>query len=107
MSQAIRYGVIGTGMMGCEHIRNLALIDGAEVTAISDSNETSRGWGKNFAPEAEDYADHRDMLRRAPIDAVVIATPNFSHFDVLQDVFRTDKHVLVEKPLCTEVEHCH
>src|SRR5262249_47876031 len=40
------------------------------------------------------------------VDAVVIATPNFSHFDVLQDVLRTRKHVLVEKPLCTEVEHC-
>jgi len=106
MADEVRYGVIGTGMMGCEHLRNLALIDGARVTAIADRNETSRGWGKNFAPGAEVYDDYRELLRNAPVDAVVIATPNFTHYEVLQDVFRTDKHVLVEKPLCTEVEHC-
>jgi predicted dehydrogenase len=95
-------------MMGCEHIRNLALVDGAEVTAIADPHETSRGWGRDFAGEGvEVYADHREMLRRAPIDAVVIASPNFTHYEVLRDVFRTEKHVLVEKPLCTEVEDCH
>ena len=33
---AIRYGVIGTGMMGWEHLRNLALIPDARVTAIAD-----------------------------------------------------------------------
>ena len=107
MSDIIRYGIIGSGMMGCEHIMNIALIEGAEVTAIADRNETSRGWGKSFAAGAEVFDDYREMLRRAPIDAVVIATPNFTHHDVLQDVFRTEKHVLIEKPLCTEVEDCH
>jgi myo-inositol 2-dehydrogenase / D-chiro-inositol 1-dehydrogenase len=108
MSDVIRYGIIGTGMMGCEHLMNLALVEGAAVTAIADSNETSRGWGKSFAPEGvEVYADYREMLRRAPVDAVVIATPNFTHHDVLQDVFRTRKHILVEKPMCTRVEDCH
>jgi len=108
MSDTVRYGIIGTGMMGCEHIRNLDLIDGAEVTAIADSDEQSRGWGRNFAGEhVEVYQDYRELLRRAPVDAVVVATPNFTHHDVLQDVFRTAKHVLVEKPMCTEVADCH
>jgi predicted dehydrogenase len=108
MTDTVRYGIIGTGMMGCEHIRNLALIDGAEVTAIADRHPTSRDWGRNFAGDAvEVYEDHRDLLARAPVDAVVIATPNFTHHDVLRDVFRTRKHVLVEKPLCTTVEDCH
>lgn len=103
----LRYGIIGTGMMGCEHILNINLIEGARVVAVADSNETSRGWGRSLAGEdVEVYSDYRDMLRSAPIDAVVIATPNFTHHDVLQDVFRTEKHVLVEKPLCTTVEDC-
>lgn len=107
MSDSIRYGIIGTGMMGCEHIMNINLIDGAEVIAIADRNETSRGWGQSFAPHGVAiYEDHRELLRAAPVDAVVIATPNFTHYDVLADVFRTDKHVLVEKPLCTEVADC-
>lgn len=107
MADPIRYGIIGTGMMGCEHLMNLALIPDATVTAIADSNATSRGWGRSFAGDGvEVYEDYRELLRRAPVDAVVIATPNFTHYDVLQDVWRTTKHVLVEKPLCTEVEDC-
>lgn len=101
----VRYGVIGTGMMGCEHIRNLRALPGAAVTAIADSDERSRAFGRLAAGEdVEVYADHRELLARAPVDAVVVATPNFTHFAVLQDVFRTSKHVLVEKPLCTTVE---
>jgi myo-inositol 2-dehydrogenase/D-chiro-inositol 1-dehydrogenase len=107
MAEPIRYGIIGTGMMGCEHILNLSLIPDARVTAIADCNETSRGWGRSAAGgDIEVYDDYRELLRRAPVDAVVVATPNFTHYEVLQDVFRTRKHVLVEKPLCTEVEQC-
>jgi predicted dehydrogenase len=104
----VRYGIIGTGMMGCEHILNVNLIPDAKVVAVADPNETSRGWGRSFAGESvEVYADYRDMLRTAAIDAVVVATPNYTHFSVLQDVFATSKAVLVEKPLCTTVEDCH
>src|SRR5262245_57492776 len=106
MAARVRYGIIGTGMMGCEHIRNLRLIADAEVTAIADANATSREWGRQAAGEAVAvYEDYRELLRHAPVDAVVVATPNFTHFDVLMDVFRTGKHVLVEKPMCTTVEH--
>lgn len=45
MPEPMRYGIIGTGMMGCEHILNLKLMDDVTVSAIADSNETSRGWG--------------------------------------------------------------
>ena len=38
MSDIVRYGIIGSGMMGHEHIRNLELIEGAEVVAVSDSD---------------------------------------------------------------------
>ena len=107
MSDVIRYGVIGTGMMGCEHLRNLREVPGVEVVAIADSDERSRAWGKLAAGrEVEVYEDHRELLARAPVDAVVVATPNFTHAAVLAEVFRTEKHVLVEKPLCTTVEDC-
>lgn len=108
MSEPIRYGIIGTGMMGCEHILSLRLIPGTTVTAIADADETSRGWGRQLSGDGVlVYDDYRALLREAPVDVVVIATPNFTHFDVLQDVFRTHKHVLIEKPLCTKVEQCH
>jgi predicted dehydrogenase len=95
-------------MMGCEHIRNLALVPGVEVVAIADSDATSRNWGRlAVGRDVEIYEDHRELLRRARVDAVVVATPNFTHHDVLRAIFETRVHALVEKPLCTEIEHCH
>ena len=43
----VRYGVIGTGMMGCEHIRHLREVLGVEITAIADADERSRVWGSS------------------------------------------------------------
>ena len=107
---ALRYGIIGTGMMGCEHIRNLNLIDEAEITAVADPNPRSRHWAlkacaERFKPAV--FEDYRDLLARDDVDALVIASPNFTHIDVMRDVFRTDKHVLLEKPMCTTLADCH
>lgn len=105
----IRYGIIGTGMMGCEHIRNLASMDGVDITAVADPNEKPRLWavkacGDQFTPDV--YEDYRDLLARDDVDAVVIASPNFTHIDVMRDVFQTDKHVMLEKPMCTTMPDC-
>ena len=104
---SIRYGIIGTGMMGCEHIRNLMQIEGAEVTAIADISEESRNWGVNactgeFSPQV--FNNYEELLASDNVDAVVVATPNFTHIDVMREIFKTDKHVLLEKPMCTSVE---
>jgi len=105
----IRYGIIGTGMMGCEHIRNLAVMEGVDITAIADPNEKPRDWGRRacgdrFAPEV--YEDYRGLLARTDVDAVVVASPNYSHIDVMRDIFQTDKHVMLEKPMCTTITDC-
>ena len=103
----VRYGIIGGGDMGREHIRNVALLDGAEVAAVADPFEPSlsaahRLAGRNALP----FADYRELLADAPVDAVVIATPNHTHAEVLGAVLETGKAILVEKPLCTTVEDC-
>jgi len=102
----LRYGIIGSGMMGLEHMLNVRLFEDARVTAIADPHEASRENGRKLAPQAEIYSDYRDLLARAPVDAVVISTPNNTHVDVLADIFQTDLHILVEKPLCTTVDDC-
>ena len=107
MNETVRYGVIGGGDMGREHIRNIALIDGAAVTAVADPFEPSRSAARRLAgPNAAAYEDHRDLLAEDRIDAVVIATPNHTHADLLGDALGTGKAILVEKPLCTTVEDC-
>ena len=100
----IRYGIIGTGMMGCEHIRNLAAMEDVEVIAVADPNEEPRDWalracGDRFSPRV--HEDYRDILEASDIDALVVASPNFTHIDVMRDIFGTDKHVMLEKPMST------
>jgi predicted dehydrogenase len=109
MTGPLRYGIIGTGMMGTEHIANIAHLDGAVVTAISDPHPDSRDWAQ-LAVGAEAplqrFHDHRELLASGLCDAVVIASPNHTHHGILLDVLATPHHVLVEKPLCTTVAHC-
>lgn len=90
--------------MGCEHIRNLVTMDDVEVTAVADPNEKPRRWamkacGDRFSPRVHEH--YQDILDADDVDAVVIASPNFTHIDVMRDVFSTDKHVMLEKPMCT------
>ncbi|MBX3283725.1 MAG: Gfo/Idh/MocA family oxidoreductase [Actinobacteria bacterium] len=109
MADEVRYGIIGTGMMGVEHLWNLHHVPGARVTAIADPNGPSREFavaadeGRN---DFEVFTDHRDLLASGLVDAVVVATPNMTHRQVLDDVLPTPLHVLVEKPLCTTVADC-
>jgi predicted dehydrogenase len=107
VGDALRYGIVGTGMMGLEHLLNLRLLDGARVVAIADPHEPSRARGRELAgPEARVFEDAREMLERAEMDAVVIATPNHTHAGVLDAVWGRPLHLLVEKPLCTTLEDC-
>jgi predicted dehydrogenase len=91
--------------MGCEHIRNLGVLDGARVTAIADPSERSRAWARRALGGVRvlEYDDYRALLDEAPIDVVVIASPNFTHADLLDAAFASGRHILVEKPLCTSV----
>jgi myo-inositol 2-dehydrogenase/D-chiro-inositol 1-dehydrogenase len=107
---ALRFGVIGTGMMGCEHLRNLLALPDAEIVAVADPDEKSRHWARGTLGP-----DHPVVIGRSTpdvlhhdLDAVVVATPNATHASVLAEVFalRPDLAVLVEKPLCTTLQDC-
>lgn len=101
----IRYGIIGAGMMGREHIRNLHLIPGAIVTAVSDPDPDQRAESRNLAGSGcAAFADHHELVARDLCDAFVVASPNHTHVDVLKDILPADRPVLVEKPLCTTVD---
>jgi predicted dehydrogenase len=107
MRTATRYGVIGTGMMGLEHIHNIAAVPGAAITAIADTDAGSRDRGSAAAGDgARVFEDHRDLLASGLCDAVVVVTPDHTHTEIVADVLATDLHALVEKPLCTTIEDC-
>ena len=103
MKSELRYGVIGVGSMGREHISNIKVMGGATVTAISDPHTASIDAALEMAPGAKAFSDHRDLLDSGLIDAVIVATPNDTHAAVLKDALATDLAVFVEKPLATTI----
>jgi myo-inositol 2-dehydrogenase / D-chiro-inositol 1-dehydrogenase len=116
VSETIGYGIIGTGMMGGEHILDLGHVEGARVVALADPVASSIEWGLACVEAGPDGAaarervrvhdDHAALLADPRVDVVVVTTPNHTHAGVLADALATDKHVLVEKPLCTTVDDC-
>ena len=109
MSRPLRFGVIGTGMMGCEHIANLIALDGAEVAALCDNWTPSLDAAQQLLGADVDvlrFADHRELLNSDACDAVVVATPNHLHTDIVLDIAAAGLPQLVEKPLATTLTDC-
>lgn len=103
----IRYGLIGSGMMGQEHIRNINLLGDCEVAAIADPDEGMRALSvKTAGGTATAYADYKDMISCGAVDALVIVSPNDTHHAILMDILDTPLPILCEKPLCTTSAHC-
>ena len=99
----VRYGIIGVGAMGREHAENLSFIEGATVTAISDPDAGSRELAQSQikSPVAV-FSDHNELLNSRLVDAVIIATPNYTHVDILKDVF-LDVHQVLKYELITNI----
>ena len=103
----LRFGIVGTGMMGQEHMANLAVLPGARVTALSDPDEQMRIQAASRAGEqVAVFEDHRDLIASGAVDAVIVASPNHTHRSVLYDLWGSGLHLFVEKPMCTTVEDC-
>jgi myo-inositol 2-dehydrogenase/D-chiro-inositol 1-dehydrogenase len=106
-AEEIRYGFIGAGMMGQEHLRNVQALPGATVAAIADPHGPSLAEALATLDDAvPTFTDVADMLAHSTLDAVVVSTPNHTHRDVLEPLWGTGLHVMVEKPLCTTVADC-
>lgn len=99
----IRYGIVGTGMMGCEHIRNIRLLPGAVITAIADPQETSLDWAGAALGDMRPthYRSAEELAEKGEVDAVVIASPNHSHRAVIEPLLARGLAILCEKPLAT------
>ena len=92
----LKYGLLGGGMMGQEHIQNVALIPDAEVTAIAEPNQEMQSRCLGLVPNAA-MTNSLDELLKEDIDALVIATPNFQHADqLIQTMAHKTLPILVE-----------
>ncbi len=99
----VNYGVIGCGMMGQEHLRNIELLPEARVTAIYEPDEIQAAASKAIAPNARLVGSVWELLDRDDIDCLLVASPNYLHVAQLQEIAaRKPLPLLIEKPLFTD-----
>jgi predicted dehydrogenase len=101
-TEAIRLGVIGCGHWGPNHIRAFLSLPGALVVRAADPGADRREHVARTHPGIETSAEVAPLLADPSVDAVVIATPAATHFELVRAALHAGKHVLCEKPLCLD-----
>ncbi len=110
MSDKIRVGFIGAGNIAAGHALRLQQSGLAEIVALADPSPASIERLKERCPELADtpvFSDYREMLEKAPLDAVEIHSPHCFHPRQILDSLDAGKHVLCEKPLTSSVPEAH
>jgi predicted dehydrogenase len=97
----VRVGVAGLGYWGPNLARNLASIEGCELTWLCDASAEARARVAPLFPSARASGDVSDLLEDPQLDAVVLATPVPTHAELAVSVLEAGKHCFVEKPLAT------
>jgi predicted dehydrogenase len=100
----INIGVVGYGYWGPNLVRNFSGAADAQVRAVSDLDEQRLALVKRRFPAVEVTTDFHSLLASPDIDAVAIATPVSSHFNLALAALRAGKHVFIEKPLTETAE---
>lgn len=100
----VQIGIIGLGYWGPNLIRNFSATKGCRIAAIADLQLHKLEKFKQLYPGIKTFQNADDLIKDANIDAIVIATPVFSHFPLAKAAMENDKHVLIEKPMASSVK---
>ena len=98
----IRLAVIGLGVMGQNHTRVLKAMAGVQLKAVCDQNaQAAESVSSKF--DVKGYESWRAMLEKEQLDAAIVAVPTRGHLEVAQGALAHGLHVLVEKPIATNL----
>ncbi|HZR95103.1 MAG TPA: Gfo/Idh/MocA family oxidoreductase [Gaiellaceae bacterium] len=95
----IRVGVVGVGYWGPNLVRNLLDVDDVELVSVCDTERERLDVIRRRYPGVRRTTRYEDLLCDTSIEAIVIATPVSTHFELGMAALRAGKHVFVEKPL--------
>lgn len=98
----IRIGVIGYGYWGPNLVRNCFEAKGARVECVSDLRDDRLASVSSRYPTIRTTRDYRELINDPTIDAIAIATPVSTHYELALRALQEGKHVLVEKPLASD-----
>lgn len=100
----VNFGVVGYGYWGPNLVRNLFEVPETQVVAVSDMNQERLKLVKSRYPSVETTTDFQQLLNNPKIDAIAIATPVFTHYELALQALQSGKHVMVEKPMTSTSE---
>lgn len=96
----VNLGIIGCGHWGSNHIRIFNASANARVKICCDKDKNRLNKLSIIYPGLNVTSDYKDIINDTSIDAVVIATPTASHYQIVKPALLAGKHVFCEKPLC-------
>jgi predicted dehydrogenase len=99
----IRIAQIGYGYWGPNLLRNFMSLGNAQVEILIDSQKDRLTQAVSQFPTLKTSAAVEDAFNNTSVDAVVIATPVFTHYDLAKRALLAGKHVLLEKPMTATV----
>lgn len=99
----VSVGLIGFGYWGPNLARAIAATRAGDLAALADADPARLERAATRYPSARVFSDPKLLLDQAEVDAVVIATPADTHFDLARRALNAGKHVLVEKPMARTV----
>lgn len=99
----IRIAQIGYGYWGPNLLRNFMSLENAHVEVLIDTQPSRLQQAVSSFPTLKTSTHTNDAFSNVSVDAVVIATPVFSHFELAKRALLADKHVLLEKPMTATV----
>lgn len=95
----VKVGIIGAGYWGTNLIRSFNDVEGAALTAVSDTKPGRLHYVEKRYPHVKTTADYRELIEDPQLDAIVVSTPVPTHYALGKEVLQAGKHAFIEKPL--------
>jgi predicted dehydrogenase len=106
LSSKVRVGLIGYGYWGPNYARVLNDLPDVSLAFVCDAREEQLRRAADRFPQVPLSENVSEALRRDDADAVIISTPASKHYELARLALESGRHVIVEKPLALEIEHC-
>jgi predicted dehydrogenase len=102
----MRVALIGLGYWGPNYVRVLNELPGVELVAICDVSDDALALVRQRSVNIRTTTEPLDVFAADDVDAVIVATPTTTHYELAVDALQAGKHVLCEKPLAATIAEC-
>lgn len=103
----VKVGIIGIGNMGFAHFQSIidGKVPGMVVKAVCDLRKERLNLAKEKQPEVEVYDSYEALLKYSDTEAIIVAVPHPLHTKIAMAVLKSNRHVLVEKPVDIKISN--